>query len=101
MTTSGTAAFSMDLTELVEEAFERAGGELRTGYDLRTASRSLNLMFSQWANKGLNMFTYEEGSIALVPGQSTYRPDHHTHQCFHLRHHSKQADAGKANPCLD
>ena len=72
MTTSGTAAFSMDLTELVEEAFERAGGELRTGYDLRTASRSLNLMFSQWANKGLNMFTYEEGSIALVPGQSTY-----------------------------
>jgi len=72
MATSGTAAFSMDLTELVEESFERAGGELRTGYDLRTASRSLNLMFSQWANKGLNMFTYEEGSIALVPGQSTY-----------------------------
>lgn len=72
MTTSGTTAFSMDLTELVEEAFERAGGELRTGYDLRTASRSLNLMFSQWANKGLNMFTYEQGSINLVPGQATY-----------------------------
>ena len=72
MTTSGTAAFSMDLTELVEEAFERAGGELRTGYDLRTASRSLNLMFSQWANKGLNMFTYEQGFINLVPGQATY-----------------------------
>jgi hypothetical protein len=72
MTTSGTAAFSMDLTELVEEAFERAGGELRTGYDLRTASRSLNLMFSQWANKGLNMFTYEQGLINLIPGQATY-----------------------------
>jgi hypothetical protein len=72
MTTSGTTAFNMDLTEIVEEAFERAGGELRTGYDLRTASRSLNLMFSQWANKGLNMFTYEEGSIPLVAGQSTY-----------------------------
>jgi hypothetical protein len=72
MTTSGTAAFSMDLTELVEEAFERAGGELRTGYDLRTASRSLNLMFSNWANRGLNMFTYEQGSINLVPGQATY-----------------------------
>jgi hypothetical protein len=72
MTTSGTAAFSMDLTELVEEAFERAGGELRTGYDLRTASRSLNLMFSQWANKGLNMFTYEQGMINLIPGQATY-----------------------------
>ena len=56
MATSGTTAFNMDLTEIVEEAFERAGGELRTGYDLRTASRSLNLMFSQWANRGLNMF---------------------------------------------
>jgi hypothetical protein len=72
MTTSGTTAFNMDLTEIVEEAFERAGGELRTGYDLRTASRSLNLMFSQWANKGLNMFTYEEGSIPLVAGTATY-----------------------------
>jgi hypothetical protein len=72
MTTSGTTAFNMDLTEIVEEAFERAGGELRTGYDLRTASRSLNLMFSQWANKGLNMFTYEQGMINLIPGQATY-----------------------------
>lgn len=72
MTTSGTTAFNMDLTEIVEEAFERAGGELRTGYDLRTASRSLNLMFSQWANKGLNMFTYEQGMINLVAGQATY-----------------------------
>ena len=74
MATSGTTAFNMDLTEIVEEAFERAGGELRTGYDLRTASRSLNLMFSQWANKGLNMFTYEEGSIPLVAGTATYNP---------------------------
>jgi hypothetical protein len=56
----------------VEEAFERAGGELRTGYDLRTASRSLNLMFSSWANRGLNMFTYEQGMINLIPGQATY-----------------------------
>jgi hypothetical protein len=72
MTTSGTTAFNMDLTEIVEEAYERAGGELRTGYDLRTASRSLNLMFSQWANKGLNMFTYEQGMINLIPGQATY-----------------------------
>ncbi len=72
MATSNTTAFNMDLTEIVEEAFERAGGELRTGYDLRTASRSLNLMFSQWANKGLNMFTYEQGLINLIPGQATY-----------------------------
>lgn len=72
MTTSGTAVFNMDLTELVEECYERCGSELRTGYDLRTAGRSLNLMFSQWANKGLNMFTYEQGMINLVAGQATY-----------------------------
>jgi hypothetical protein len=72
MTTSGTTAFNMDLTELVEECYERCGSELRTGYDLRTAGRSLNLMFSQWANKGLNMFTYEQGLINLIPGQATY-----------------------------
>lgn len=72
MTTSGTTSFNLDLTEVVEEAFERAGSELRTGYDLRTARRSLNLMFAEWANKGLNMFTYEQGSITLVPGTATY-----------------------------
>jgi hypothetical protein len=72
MTTSGTTAFNMDLTELVEECYERCGSELRTGYDLRTAGRSLNLMFSSWANRGLNMFTYEQGMINLVPGQATY-----------------------------
>jgi hypothetical protein len=72
MTTSGTTAFNMDLTELVEECYERCGSELRTGYDLRTAGRSLNLMFSSWANRGLNMFTYEQGLINLIPGQATY-----------------------------
>ena len=72
MATSGVATFNMDLSEIVEEAFERAGSELRTGYDLRTARRSLNIMFAEWANKGLNMFTYEQGSIALVPGTATY-----------------------------
>lgn len=72
MTTSGTAVFNMDLTELVEECYERCGSELRTGYDLRTAGRSLNLMFSSWANRGLNMFTYEQGMIPLVAGQATY-----------------------------
>jgi hypothetical protein len=98
MTTSGTASFSMDLTELVEEAFERAGGELRTGYDLRTASRSLNLMFSQWANRGLNMFTYEEGSIALVPGQSTYNLPADT---VDLLEHVIRTGAGSASTQAD
>jgi hypothetical protein len=70
--TSGAVGFNLDLTELVEEAFERAGSELRTGYDLRTARRSLNIMFADWANRGINMWTIETGSITLVPGQNTY-----------------------------
>lgn len=72
MTTSGTAGFNLDLNELVEEAFERCGAELRTGYDLKTARRSLNLMFADWANRGINMWTMEAGLINLVQGQSTY-----------------------------
>ena len=70
--TSGASAFNLDLTELVEEAFERAGGELRTGYDLRTARRSLNIMFADWANRGINLWTIETGTIDLVQGQNTY-----------------------------
>jgi len=72
MATSGTTAFNLDLTELVEEAFERAGSEMRSGYDLRTARRSLNLMFTDWANRGINMWTIESGEIALTPGTGTY-----------------------------
>jgi hypothetical protein len=72
MAISGTSAFNLDLTELVEEAFERAGSELRTGYDLKTARRSLNLLFADWANRGINMWTFEQGTINLVPGQATY-----------------------------
>jgi hypothetical protein len=72
MATSGVANFNLDLSEIVEEAFERAGGELRTGYDLRTARRSLNLLFADWANRGINMWTFEQGTINLVPGTATY-----------------------------
>ena len=72
MATSGTATFNLDLSELVEEAFERAGSELRTGYDLRTARRSLNLLFADWANRGVNMWTFEQGQQVLTPGQATY-----------------------------
>jgi hypothetical protein len=70
--TSGAVTFNLDLAELVEEAFERAGAELRTGYDLRTARRSLNIMFADWANRGINMWTIEQGTINLVQGQNTY-----------------------------
>jgi hypothetical protein len=72
MATSGNTAFNLELVELVEEAFERAGSELRSGYDLRTARRSLNLLFADWANRGINMWTFEQGSITLIPGVSTY-----------------------------
>lgn len=72
MTTSGVANFNLDLNEIVEEAFERAGGELRTGYDLRTARRSLNLLFADWGNRGVNMWTFEQNVITLAQGQPTY-----------------------------
>jgi len=72
MTTSSVAAFNLDLSEMVEEAFERAGSEMRTGYDLRTARRSMNLMFADWANRGVNMWTFEQDMIPLVQGQPTY-----------------------------
>lgn len=72
MTTSGTTTFNLDLNEAVEEAFERCGSELRTGYDLRTARRSLNLLFADWANRGVNMWTFNQGTIPLVQGTNTY-----------------------------
>ena len=72
MTTSGTATFNLDLNDLVEEAFERCGSELRTGYDLRTARRSLNLLTIEWANRGINLWTIEQGEIPLVQGQIVY-----------------------------
>ena len=72
MATSGTATFDLDLNNLVEEAFERCGTELRTGYDLRTARRSLNLLTIEWANRGINLWTIEEGAVALTSGTATY-----------------------------
>jgi hypothetical protein len=72
MTTSGTSAFNLNLNELIEESFERCGAELRTGYDLRTARRSLNLLTIEWANRGINLWTIEQGSIPMVQGQIVY-----------------------------
>ena len=72
MTTSATATFNLDLNAIVEEAFERCGAELRSGYDLRTARRSLNLMLMEWANRGVNLWTVEQGSQVLTPGIATY-----------------------------
>lgn len=71
-TTSGTTSFNLNLNDLVEEAFERCGAELRTGYDLRTARRSLNLLTIEWANRGINLWTIDEGTIPLIAGQAEY-----------------------------
>ena len=72
MSTSGTSTFNLDINDLIEEAFERCGAELRTGYDFRTARRSLNLLTIEWANKGINLWTVEQGQIPLVTGQAIY-----------------------------
>jgi hypothetical protein len=78
MSTSGTTAFNLDLNNLVEEAFERCGSQLRSGYDLKTARRSLNLLTIEWANRGINLWTIEQGQVNLVTGQSLYPIDSDT-----------------------
>jgi hypothetical protein len=72
VTTTGTQSFNLDLNNIIEEAFERAGAEVRTGYEFRTARRSLNLLTIEWANRGINLWTIEEGSIPLTQGTITY-----------------------------
>jgi len=71
MATSGSRDFNIDVGEIIEEAYERCGLEVRTGYDARTARRSLNLMFADWANRGINMWTVAQGTITLTQGQAT------------------------------
>lgn len=72
MTTSGTASLTLDIQELAEEAFERAGMDLRTGFQMRTARRSLNIMSMEWANRGLNLWTIDQQTQVLTPGTATY-----------------------------
>jgi hypothetical protein len=72
MATSGTASFTLDIAEMFEEAWEQAGREMRSGYDARTARRSLNLLALDWANRGYNLWTVEEGAIPLFAGLNTY-----------------------------
>ena len=72
MATSGTTTFNMDFTEIAEEAWERAGREMRSGYDLRTARRSMNLLTIEWQNRGINMWTIDSGTVSLTTGTSRY-----------------------------
>ena len=72
MATSGTTAFAPDFTDIAEEAWEQAGRELRTGYDLRTVRRSMNLLTIEWANRGINLWTIDEASVPMVAGTASY-----------------------------
>ena len=72
MSTTGTTSFNLDVNDLIEEAFERCGKELRSGYDFKTARRSLNLLTIEWANRGINLWTVEQGVIPMVTGQAMY-----------------------------
>jgi|TARA_A100001391_G_scaffold71578_1_gene45655 hypothetical protein len=75
MATSGSKDFELDVADYIEEAFERCGLELRTGYELKTAQRSLNLMLAEWANRGLNQWTIKQKEISAVKDQVTYTVD--------------------------
>ena len=75
MALSGTSDFELDVADYIEEAFERCGLEVRTGYDLKTAKRSLNLMLAEWANRGLNQWTIEQRSQAVTQGTGNYLID--------------------------
>ena len=75
MATSGSTNFELDVADYIEEAFERCGLEVRTGYDLKTAKRSLNLLFADWANRGLNRWTISQNTISITQGTSEYTLD--------------------------
>lgn len=98
MSVSGVSDFNLDLTEIIEEAFERCGSESRTGYDIKTARRSLNLLFADWANRGVNMWTFEEGQIPLVQGVATYALPNDT---VDLLEHVVRTQAGQQNNQAD
>ena len=98
MTTSGTSTFNLDLNDIVEEAFERCGSELRTGYDLRTARRSLNLLTIEWANRGINLWTIEQGVIPMIQGVNTYDLPVDT---IDLLEHQIRTNAGQQNNQTD
>lgn len=72
MATSGSTDFELDVSDYIEEAFERCGLEVRTGYDLKTAKRSLNLLLADWANRGLNQWTIKQRTVTLVVGDGNY-----------------------------
>tara|TARA_R100001086_G_C11788385_1_gene245541 strand:- start:184 stop:870 length:687 start_codon:yes stop_codon:yes gene_type:complete len=95
MATATTNNFNLDISEAAEEAFELAGLEMRTGYDLRTARRSINLMMLEWANRGLNLWQVESGSTTLTAGTATYSLDPDTIDL--LEHHLRTNDGNSSS----
>ena len=98
MATSGTTGFNLDFTEIAEEAWERAGREMRAGYDLATARRSMNLLTIEWQNRGVNLWTIEEGSVNLVDGTAQYTLDADT---IDLLEHVIRTNSGNASTQSD
>jgi hypothetical protein len=98
MATSGTFAFNLDLSDSIEEAFERAGLELRSGYDYRTARRSIDLLMLEWQNRGLNLWTVKEGTQTLTPGTSRYALDG---KIFDIIEAYLRTDAGETTSQFD
>jgi len=98
MATSGTSDFTLDIVDICEEAYERAGLEMRGGYDLKTARRSLDLMSLEWINRGLNLWTIEEGTQAITPGTATYNFPSGT---IDLLEHHIRTNAGDVNTQSD
>ena len=98
MATSGTTAFNMDFTEIAEEAYARAGSEMRSGYDLRTARRSMNLLTIEWQNRGINLWTIDSGTISLTTGTSQYNLPADT---IDLLEHVVRTDSGDTNKQSD
>ena len=98
MATSGTTAFDMNFTEIAEEAWERAGREMRSGYDLRTARRSMNLMTIEWQNRGLNLWTIDSGTQTLTAGTAQYTLPADT---IDLLDHVIRTDAGNTTTQAD
>lgn len=98
MATSGTFSFNLDLADSVEEAFERAGLELRSGYDYKTARRSIDLLMLEWQNRGLNLWTVKEGTQVLTPGTSRYALDG---KIFDIIEGYLRTDAGETSSQFD
>jgi hypothetical protein len=98
MATSGTTTFNLDISDIMEEAYDLCGLELRSGYSYRGAKRALNLVFLEWQNKGLNLWTVEQGSATLVAGTSSYTAESSTLDIVDV---SIRTNAGNVNDQFD